>query len=192
MANVTAMEPQVLVDLLALNLEHSRLLSLPAAQRNVTVVSPWLTDMELELHPSGHHASLGSRSSLQSYHLSEALHCFCREGWCVNVAVLRYGESYCGLRKDPLLFPREIGVLRHLLAAGANVFLCPGLHAKGIVTPLGVVAGTTNYTHSGLHLQMQNAYYFPYNHQEFAKTRSQLLSFLQPEWKSNVVPNPIT
>lgn len=191
MANVTSMEPQVLVDLLALNIEHSRLLPLPETQRVVTVVSPWLTDMELELHPSGHHATLGSRSNTQEYHLSEAILCFCRDGWCVNVAVLRYGESYCGLRKDPAQFSRELGLLRRLLSAGANVYLCPGLHAKGIVTPLGVVAGTTNYTHSGLHLQMQNAYYFPFNHQEFAKTRAQLLACLQPEWKSSMVPNPI-
>lgn len=185
------MEPQVLVDLLALNLEHSRLISLPEAQRSITVISPWLTDMELELHPSGHHSVLGVRSDSRAYHFSEALIAFCRAEWCVNVAVLRYGESYCGLKKSPSLFSREVSLLRRLLTAGANVFLCPGLHAKGIITPLGVVTGTTNYTHSGLHLQMQNAYYFSYNHAEFTKTCANLLSVLRPEWKSMTVPNPI-
>ena len=29
------------------------------------------------------------------------------------------------------------------LGVGANIYLRPGLHAKGIVTPLGVVTGTT-------------------------------------------------
>lgn len=188
MANVTAMEPQVLVDLLALNLEHSQLVTLPQDQCSITVISPWLTDMELALHPSGHHASLGSKDNAQSMQLSEALRWFCRQGWRVNIAVLRYGESFCGLRKDPALFSREVFVLRSLLAVGANIFLCPGLHAKGIVTPLGVVTGTTNYTHSGLHLQMQNAYYFSFNNQEFSKTRAQLLAFLQPEWRSVTVP----
>jgi phosphatidylserine/phosphatidylglycerophosphate/cardiolipin synthase-like enzyme len=188
MANVTAMEPQVLVDLLALNLEHCQLVALPQDQRTITVVSPWLTDMELALHPSGHHASLGLKGSAQSLQLSEALRWFCRQGWQLNLAVLRYGDSYCGLKKDPAHFQREVSVLRSLLLAGARIFLCPGLHAKGIVTPLGVVTGTTNYTHSGLHLQMQNAYYFPYNHSEFAKTRTQLLSFLQPQWRTSEIP----
>jgi hypothetical protein len=188
MANVTAMEPQVLIDLLALNLEHSQLVTLPPDQCSITVVSPWLTDMELALHPSGHHASLGPKGRARSMQLSEVLRWFCGQGWQVNIAVLRYGGSYSGLRKDPAAFSREINVLRSLLAVGGCVFLCPGLHAKGIVTPLGVVTGTTNYTHSGVHLQMQNAYYFPYNNQEFSKTRAQLLAFLRPEWKSETVP----
>ena len=182
------MEPQVLIDLLALNLEHAQLVSLPQEQRSVTVISPWLTDMELSLHPSGHHSSLGSKGNAQSMQLSEALRWFCTKGWQINLAVLRYGESYSGLRKDPSLFSREIAVLRSLKSVGATVFLCPGLHAKGIVTPLGAVTGTTNYTHSGLHLQMQNAYYFPFNHTEFAKTRTQLLAFLQPEWCATAIP----
>lgn len=184
MANVTAMEPQVLVDLLALNLEHAQLVMLPKAQRSITVISPWFTDMELALHPSGHHASLGQRDCAQSMQLSEVLRWFCRQGWAVNVAVLRYGESYSGLRKDPATFPREIEVLRGLIRSSAQIYLCPSLHAKGIVTPLGAVTGTTNYTHSGLHLQMQNAYYFPASHEEFSKTRIQLLAFLRPEWRS--------
>jgi hypothetical protein len=188
MANVTAMEPQVLVDLLALNLEHAQLVTLPQAQRSITVISPWFTDMELSLHPSGHHASLGSKRGAQSMQLSEVLKWFCRQGWQVNIAVLRYGESYSGLRKDPALFSRELEVLRGLIGAGASVFLCPSLHAKGIVTPLGAVTGTTNYTHSGLHLQMQNAYYFSLNHEDFSKTRTQLLAFLRLEWRQMAVP----
>jgi hypothetical protein len=188
MANVTAMEPQVLVDLLALNIEHSRLVVLPDSQKEITVVSPWLTNMELALHPSGHHASLGYKPSAQSMQLSEALVWFCRQGWHLNIAVLRYGESYSGLYKNPASFTREIEVLRHLISVGANVFLCPNLHAKGIVTPLGTVTGTTNYTHSGVHLQMQNAYYFSFNHEEFAKTRIQLEAYLRPEWRQTTIP----
>jgi hypothetical protein len=186
MANVTSMEPQVLVDLLALNLEHAQLIALPTEQRVIAVVSPWLTDVELSLHPSGHHARFGSAAA-SSMRLSECLRWFCREEWRVSVAVLRYGESYAGLKKEPASFHRERTLLAGLLAVGANIFLCPGLHAKGIVTPLGVVTGTTNYTHSGLHLQMQNAYYFPFNHIEFAKTRAQLLAFLRPEWLTSTL-----
>ena len=178
----------MLVDLLALNLEHAQLVTLPQTQRSITVISPWFTDMELALHPSGHHAGLGPRGGAQSMQLSEVLRWFCRQGWAVNIAVLRYGESYSGLRKDPCTFLREIEVLRGMISAGAQVYLCPSLHAKGIVTPLGAVTGTTNYTHSGIHLQMQNAYYFPANHEEFAKTRIQLLAFLRPEWRRTTVP----
>ncbi len=188
MANVTSMEPQVLVDLLALNLEHSQLVTLPPNERTITIVSPWLTDMELALHPSGHHSSLGVQGHAQSLHLSGALRWFCKKSWKVNIAVLKYGESYSGLKKDRTSFSREYGFLQTLLDMGADVYLCPGLHAKGIVTPLGVVTGTTNYTHSGLHLQMQNAFYFPYNHQEFARTKVLLLSFLRPEWKCQRLP----
>jgi len=39
-----------------------------------------------------------------------------------------------------------------------------------------------------MHLQMQNAFYFPFDHQEFPKARAQLFAFLRPEWQVTSVP----
>ncbi len=53
---------------------------------------------------------------------------------------------------------------------------CPGfLHAKGVVTPLGIITGSTNITHSGLYAQSQNANYFAYGNADYAGNRTQLL-----------------
>ena len=188
MANVTCMEPQVLVDLLALSLEHAQLQESPPEECFIWVVSPWFTDVELALHPSGHHECLGSKQHASSLRLNEALQQFVQLGWKVSVAVLQYGQSSAGLHKNPQGFSREREVLRSLADLGADVYLCPNLHAKGIITPLGVVTGTTNYTHSGMNLQMQNALYFPLNHSEYATTRDQLMMFFRADWKTSTIP----
>jgi hypothetical protein len=51
-----------------------------------------------------------------------------------------------------------------------------GLHAKGVVTPLGIITGSTNLTTSGLFAQSQNANYFAHDHADYAANRVQLLS----------------
>jgi len=56
-----------------------------------------------------------------------------------------------------------------------RVFLVPDLHAKGVVTPLGIVTGSTNITHSGLYAQSQNANYFAHGNADYAGNRTQLL-----------------
>ena len=90
--------------------------------------------------------------------------------------MLQYGKSVSGLFKDASKHQHEIKFLKLILNYGANIYLCPDLHAKGIVTPLGIITGGTNYTHSGLYLQSQNSNYFAYNHPDFKTNRRQLLS----------------
>jgi phosphatidylserine/phosphatidylglycerophosphate/cardiolipin synthase-like enzyme len=182
MPNVTSIEPQVLVDLLALTLQDVDLNC--TAEAEIAVISPWLSDVELSLHPSGRHARLSGAHDASSLHFSECLQRLAQLGCSVRIGVLKYGASFAGFSKDPQKFSHERYVLTALLQAGAEIFLCPNLHAKGIVTPLGVITGTTNYTHSGLHLQNQNVNYFAFDHPDYAKNRAQLLANLQPQFRA--------
>jgi hypothetical protein len=187
MPNVSAIEPQVLLDLLALSLLESESGNRGVSRTEIAVVSPWLSDVELALHPSGRHGCLGGTPALSSLRLGECLRAFRDKNWGVRVGVLKYGQSSGGLRKDPTQFSHERGLLRGLLAVGADVYLCPNLHAKGVVTPLGVITGTTNYTHSGVHMQMQNANYFAYDHPEYEGNRVTLLAYLHAEYRVSVI-----
>lgn len=183
MPNVTSMEPQVLVDLLALTLQDIDLYGALPPEVEIAVISPWLSDVELSLHPSGRHARLGGSRDATSLRFGECLRALAKRGCAVRIGVLKYGASFAGLRKDPQNFAHERAVLAALLQAGAEVFLCPNMHAKGIVTPLGVITGTTNYTHSGLHVQTQNVNYFAFDNADYSKNRAQLLANLQPQFR---------
>ena len=182
------MEPQVLVDLLSLTLQDIDLYGRPATESEIAVISPWLSDVELSLHPSGRHARLGTTRDATTLRFGECLRRLAQRGCPVRIGVLKYGASFAGLVKNSQQFARERAVLTALLQAGAQVFLCPNMHAKGIVTPLGVITGTTNYTHSGLHLQTQNVNYFPFDHPDFAKNRAQLYANLQPQFRVAALP----
>src|SRR5262245_38773940 len=97
--NVTWLEPQVLVDLLAVNLYAAdNGLSLPGPAE-LAVVSPWLTDVEVELRPGPWHQQLGVGRADSTAPLSACLRAFRRLGWRVEVAVLAYGTSSSGLTK---------------------------------------------------------------------------------------------
>ena len=188
MPNVTAIEPQVLLDLLALTLKDFKFGGAPPAETEIAVISPWLSDVELSLSPSGRHGCLGSPSDANTLRLGECLRRFCELGCPVRIAVLAYGAEFAGLVKDPRKFGHERAILKSLLSAGAEVHLCPGLHAKGIVTPLGAITGTTNYTHSGLHLQRQNAMYFAFNHSEYSATSRSLLANFRTQTRVAGIP----
>jgi phosphatidylserine/phosphatidylglycerophosphate/cardiolipin synthase-like enzyme len=185
MPNVTSIEPQVLVDLLALTLQDVDLKCGSAAEAEIVVISPWLSDVELSLHPSGRHARLSGVDDTSSLRFAECLQRLAQLGCSVRIGVLKYGASFAGLTKDPQKFSNERAVLSALFKAGAQIFLCPNMHAKGIVTPLGVITGTTNYTHSGLHIQNQNVNYFAFDHPDYAKNRAQLLANLQPQFRAS-------
>jgi hypothetical protein len=176
MPNVTWQEPQVLVDLLAINLfaEYNGM-PLPGA-KEIIVISPWLSDVEIFMRPSPWHQRLTVGEMEFSCTLQSLLADFCSAGWQVYVAVLTYGQSPSGLHKDPSKFLSERHLLRSLISRGVHVYLLQDLHAKGIVTPLGIVTGSTNLTGSGLFIQLQNANYFPYDHPDFSTNRAQLKS----------------
>ena len=177
MPNVTWLEPQVLVDLLALSIYAAENgMSIPGEAR-AAVISPWFSDVEIGLGPSVWHQYLSVGRTQEPLRIGEALRRLRRIGWEVDIAVLRYGESLCGLRKDSESFGHERHFLRRCFDDGIRVHLVPSLHAKGIVTPFGIITGGTNYTRSGLYLQAQNSNYFPYNHSDYAGNRSQLLSY---------------
>ena len=60
---------------------------------------------------------------------------------------------------------------------------------SGVVTDLGLITGSTNYTHSGLHPQLQNANYFPaHDHLEYRANRATLLAYLDPRFLVTDVP----
>lgn len=174
MPNVTWQEPQALVDLLAINLfAHRNEMAFPGP-RQIAIVSPWLSDVELALRPGAWHQHLAVGDAHSSFTLVDALRAFCEEGWQVEVAVLSYGLAP-PIPKDPTKFSGERQFLTRLLEAGASVYFVPGLHAKGIVTPLGIITGSTNLTSSGLFAQSQNANYFAHDHPDYVANRVQLL-----------------
>lgn len=176
MPNVTWQEPQILIDLLTLNFFAERNgMELPGP-REIAVISPWLSDVEIGLRPGPWCQHLTVGVDVGSLTLSECLKTFRRIHWLVEVAVLAYGSSPSGLSKSPRDYPGELRLLDNLLTEGVFVYLVPDLHAKGLVTPLGLITGSTNLTHSGLYAQAQNANYFAHDHPDYAANRIQLLS----------------
>ena len=182
MPNVTAMEPQILVDLLALAVEDAQVRA-PAARAMVAVISPWLSDVELTLLPSNRHGALGGGNEAVPLGFGQCLERLCNLGCDVHIGVLAYNEMFQGLRKEAAKFSHERAVLRGLLVAGAKVYLCHNLHAKGIVTDLGLITGSTNYTRSGVFLQMQNANYFAYDHSEYRSNKATLMAYLTDAYR---------
>jgi hypothetical protein len=146
----------------------------PRQSRNLDI-SPWLSDVELVLRPGPWHQQLSVGRTTPGVTLSDCLFEFRRLGWLVEVAVLSYGSSPSGLMKNRDAYAAEARFLSALIAVGIRVYLVPDLHAKGIVTPLGVITGSTNLTRSGLYAQSQNANYFPHGHPDYSGNRSQLL-----------------
>lgn len=188
MPNVAWQEPQVIVDLLAMNLlAQQNGMTLPGAHE-IAVVSPWFSDVEISLRPGPWYQQLGVGESQRSCGLQVCLSAFCRNGWDVHVAVLAYGQNPCGIKKDPANFPGERRLLRHLLSLGTKVHLVPDLHAKGIVTPLAIITGSTNLTNSGMFAQLQNANYFAVGHPDFSNNRVQLKATYQYTPATDSVP----
>ncbi len=106
----------------------------------------------------------------------DALAEFSRRGWQVDVAVLNYGQNPSGLEKPRQQFQTERLFLQRLLdTTSVRVFLVPDLHAKGVVTPLGITTGSTNITHSGLYAKSHSTNYFAHGSADYAGNRTQLL-----------------
>lgn len=188
MPNVTWQEPQVLVDLLALNLFAERNgLAIPGP-KEIAVVSPWLSDIELFMPPNPWHQNAMVGTTEQGLTLQLALREFCKKGWVVNIAVLAYGSSPSGLEKKPEHHISEREFLRSIQAQGAKIRLVPDLHAKGIVTPFGIVTGSTNITTSGMYLQSQNTNYFPHDHPDYQVNREQLLKKFEGIKPTDMLP----
>lgn len=174
MPNVAWQEPQVIVDLLAMNLlAQENGMTLPGAHE-IAVVSPWFSDVEISLRPGPWYQQLSVGETQRSCGLQVCLSSFCKSGWDVHIAVLAYGHNPCGINKEPDKFAAERRLLRQLIILGVKVHLVPDLHAKGIVTPLAIVTGSTNLTNSGMFAQSQNANYFAVGHPEFENNRIQL------------------
>jgi hypothetical protein len=152
MPNVAWQEPQALIDLLAVNLYAAETGMRLPGPREVGVVSPWLGDVELELRASPWHLQPSLARTDLALALTDCLGRFLDLGWSVEVAVLGYGTSPAGMSKPKEKFQAEVRLLRGLLGRGATVWLAPTLHAKGVVTPLGIITGSTNLTQSGLFL----------------------------------------
>src|SRR5829696_1687437 len=108
MPNITWLEPQALIDLMAMNLfaaENGLNLSgLP----EIAIVSPWLSDVEIELRPGPWHQQLSVGRSAGGLSLSACLKAFTRMGWLVEVAVLAFGASPSGLIKEVSKYPAEV------------------------------------------------------------------------------------
>jgi hypothetical protein len=146
----------------------------------IAVVSPWLSDVEITMRVGAWHQQLTSGDVDGQYTLESILKDFVSANWTVSVGVLAYGRNPSGLTKDPHSYEHERRFLSRLLAAGVHVYFVPDLHAKGVVTPLAIITGSTNVTTSGLFAQSQNANYFAHDHPDYAANRIQLLSRLMP------------
>jgi hypothetical protein len=188
MPNVSWQEPQILVDLLAMSLladENGMTLTGP---KRVSVISPWFSEVELFLRPGPWHRHLQIERSTGTYSLNRILARFLTRDWAVDVAVLAYGTNPSGLTKDPGAHVREREVLRYLFDRGASIHLAPDLHAKGVITPLGLVTGSTNITRSGLFLQAQNANYFPFDNADYSANATQLRSTYDSVPRATAIP----
>jgi hypothetical protein len=188
MPNVTWQEPQIIIDLLAMNLLADRNGMRLGAERQIAVISPWLSDIEISLRPGPWYQQITVGERATSSSLQTSLAAFCSRSWDVHVAVLAYGENTCGITKPPEKFGAERRLLRQLIKIGAKVHLVPNLHAKGIVTPLAIVTGSTNLTNSGLFAQAQNANYFSFGHPDFFANRVQLLARYQHVLPTDTIP----
>ena len=188
MPNITWQEPQVIVDLLAMNLLADQNGMNLGSEREIAVVSPWLSDVEIALRPGPWYQQLTVGEKITSSSLHTSLATFCRRGWDVHVAVLAYGNNSSGIVKQPDKFISERNFLKKLIVLGAKIHLVPNLHAKGIVTPLAIVTGSTNLTNSGLYAQAQNANYFAFSHQDFYANRVQLLATYQHVMPAQRIP----
>lgn len=179
MPNITWQEPQVIIDMLAMNLLADQNGMNLGAEREIAVVSPWLSDVEIVLRAGPWYQQITVGEKIGSSSLYTSLATFCQRGWDVHVAVLAYGTNSSGIVKPLEKFTSERSFLKKLIGLGAKVHLVPNLHAKGIVTPLAIVTGSTNLTNSGLYAQAQNANYFAFSHPDFYANRVQLLGTYQ-------------
>jgi hypothetical protein len=179
MPNITWQEPQVIIDLLAMNLLADQNGMNLGSNREIAVVSPWLSDVEIVLRPGPWYQQLTVGEKTTTSNLHNSLAVFCQRGWDVHIAVLAYGVNSSGIVKAPEKFVSERSFLGKLIGLGAKVHLVSNLHAKGIVTPLAIITGSTNLTNSGLYAQGQNANYFAFSHPDFHANRVQLLAKFQ-------------
>lgn len=178
MPNVTWLEPHNMVDLLSLNLLSDRSGMRIPGNKHIAIISPWISDVELQVGPSVWHKNISTGNIERRMRLLPCLEMFLQAAWIVEVAVLKYGTtlSASGLKKPWDDYEYERRFLDAIRSRGAQIYLCPNQHAKGLVTPLGCVTGSTNYTRSGLYLQSQNTNYFPYSHPDYPSNCAQLLS----------------
>ena len=174
MPNVSWLEPQNLADLLAMNLFAARNgMEWGESEKEIKIVSPWFNKFDLTLSPTGWHQQLKSGEFDRKATFQDCLHSALAEGWKLSIAVLSYKETG-NLSKPRGKFGSERKILHELRERGATVILVENLHAKGIISPLAVVSGSTNYTHGGMHYQLQNSIYFSQSSDEYQSTVSQL------------------
>lgn len=181
MPNVSWQEPQIVTDVLALSLYAAANGQNCPGENSIALISPWLSNIEIALRPGPWYQMLTVGSSDDNPTLLGCVRAFKRHLWQVRIGVLKYGIDQ-EIPKSPAAFEHERRWLRQALNDGAEVYLVPNLHAKGIVTPLGIVTGSTNLTHSGMYVQSQNANYFAYNHSDYPGNRQQLLALLREEY----------
>lgn len=166
----------MLIDLLALNLFADLQGQTLPGDRSVAVVSPWLSDVELTIPPGPWYQRMVGSEAPRVLRLGKGLELFLQCGWTVEVAVLAYGANFSGMTKKREAYRSEVDLLSRLLTIGVRIYQVPDLHAKGVVTPLGVITGSTNLTYSGVFLQGQNVNYFARTHPDFWANRVQLLN----------------
>ncbi len=178
MPNVTWLEPQNMVDILALNLIGVKNGMRIPGDLHIAILSPWISNIELQIGASAWHKRITIGHRERRIYLLHCLKQFLEASWAVDIGVLQYGDNYSasGLRKAWDSYAHERIFLNELRAHGAGIYLCANQHAKGIVTPLGCVTGSTNYTKSGMYLQSQNANYFPHSNPDYPSNCAQLLA----------------
>jgi len=163
MPNITWQEPQIFAELLASNYFADINEQEIPGEKSIALISPWISNIELLCKPGVWHQGITVGKRQSGINLGKCIKYFSEKDWEVHVAVLKYGRSISGLTKNKQKYKHEIRFLAQIFESGAFVYLCPDLHAKGLITPFGIITGTTNFTHSGLYLQSQNSNYFPFS-----------------------------
>ena len=72
MPNITWQEPQVIVDLLAMNLLADQNGMNLGAEREIAVVSPWLSDVEIALRPGAWYQQLTVGEKVGSFPFADS------------------------------------------------------------------------------------------------------------------------
>ena len=122
MPNITWLEQQIFIDLLAANyFAEINDQELPG-EKELAIISPWISNVELTLRPGVWHQNLTVGQRGYEINLSTCIKQFCERGWIVNIAVLQYGKSSSGLQKEASKHKHENYFLKEILLYGTRVY----------------------------------------------------------------------
>lgn len=120
--------------------------------REITLISPWITDLTSSRSGWSYSAitsALGeSAGGLES--LSDVLISLARKGYRVRVATLSTTGKWLRKKVDSKL-DEEVRMMKKLSRNGVECYLGENIHMKYLSTPFCVLSGSLNLSFSGIH-----------------------------------------